>query len=934
MQKFFFTLLLLIGVGSHSMVLAQENNFDIQNIWANPTDLYFKNIQDTMEAYYTNRDKGRGSGYKQWKRFEYRMKDRLDPKGYLTNITARNHEAMKSYYYNKTTAAQTGEWEFLTPSEWTNGTGGYNPGIGRVNCIAFHPTDENILFVGTPNGGIWKSDDRGASWAPMHDGMPTLGVSSIVVHPTQPDTMYILTGDGDGSQSYSIGVLKTYDAGITWDTTGLVWEIEDFEKGYKMVMHPNNYNIMLIATTDGIYKTADGGDSWTKEASGTFRDLEYHPGDPSIMYAEKSAGFYRSSNGGNSWSQITSGTPTGGNRMAIAVTPNHPNTVYLLCGPAPSNGVFKGFFRSTDSGLNFTEQTTIPNILGYDSAGSDNSSQNWYDIAMAAHPTIDNKVYTGGINVWRTLDATIFTNISQWVFGGTYTHADIHALEYNPINNYLYCGSDGGIFESVDGGDSWTNISDGLATMQFYKIAGIPSNSDLLLGGTQDNGTNKWTGGTDMTHIFGADGMDCMINYDQPDTLFFCFQNGGLRRSYNGGDSNTNVKPGGASGSWVTPIMMDPVNPDIIYGGYSDVYKSTNGGNTWTNKGADGRSAMAMGTNDTDRLYAARNTTLRTSANGGDSWTTITGPWSGQNVTGIVVDPDDASVVFVTVSGYVSGSKVYKSVNAGSSWTNYSGSLPNVPFNCIAFEDTDGSPGNAIYAGSDIGVFYRNDDLGDWLPFTNGLPTVEVKDLEINLTKGVIRAGTFGRSIWTSPLYSPCPVSLFLTVANNPGQTDVSTGYQYYEASQSISSTRTIGGGVGTYSEYKAGDFILMHAGFTIDRGSLFYAHIGPCDEGYPSQNSPEHGSTNHLLTMHDDPFSSLAFAKKEGSVLDMIHLNINEPRILDIHVVAGTGVEKVGIVSNCYFPVGKHMIDLDIDLEEGDTIVIKDAHGNILLQE
>jgi photosystem II stability/assembly factor-like uncharacterized protein len=551
---------------------------------------------------------------------------------------------------------------------------------------------------------------------------------------------------------------------------------------------------------------------------------------------------------------------------------------------------------------------------------------------MAAHPNIDNKVYTGGVNVWRTTDGLTFTNISQWVYGGSqYTHADIHVLEYNPINNYLYCGSDGGIFESTDGGDSWTNISDGLATMQFYKIAGTESNASLLLGGAQDNGSNKWDGGTDVTHLYGADGMDCMINHSNSDTIYYSYQSGGLRRSTNGGNTGQNIKPSGSTGSWVTPYIMDPTNANIIYGGYSDVYKSVDGGDTWTNKGADGRSALAIGHNNPLRLYAARNTTLRTSEDGGDFWAVVTGPWSGQNVTGIAVNPDNDEDVFVTVSGYDAGSKVYRSQDAGMNWTNLSGTLPNVPHNCIVYEDNDGSPDDALYVGTDIGVFYRNEDLGDWIPFTNGMPTVEVKDLEINYSAGLIRAATFGRSIWSSPLYTPCPVSLDLTVANNPGQTDISTGYQYYQASDFISSSRNIGGGIGTYSEYKAFNYIDLNGGFTVQEGSEFYAHIGPCSAGIPS-NAQIPDAINYYnsdLVGLEDGF--YAFAQKGGKGLDKLEIKMTEAKILTIAI--HNGDQHTVIYENDYFPIGHHRLPLNTDFHAGDKLVVQDGHGAILFE-
>ncbi len=248
------------------------------------------------------------------------MKDKLDENGMLTNVAARNWQATKDYYNRKSTVVHTGDWEFLTPSSWTNGTSGYNPGIGRVSCIAFHPTDANTIYIGTPIGGIWKTTDMGATWAPLHDGMPSLGVSSIVVHPTNPNIIYILTGDGDGGSSNGIGVLKSTNGGVTWSSTGLMWDIDDFEKGYKLAMDPNNVNTLIAATTDAIWRTTNGGTSWAQYSSGTYRDIEYKPGSSTTLYAEKAGEFYRSTNSGVTWTKITSGTPTGASRLAIGVT--------------------------------------------------------------------------------------------------------------------------------------------------------------------------------------------------------------------------------------------------------------------------------------------------------------------------------------------------------------------------------------------------------------------------------------------------------------------------------------------------------------------------------------------------------------------------------------------------------------------------------------
>ena len=744
---------------------------DYLDLIHNPTEsTTLQEVQQLAESYFANRDKGRGSGYKQYKRWEYRMERFVNTDGKLSNFSKLNWEASQTL--NNTSQnnnKMAGSWSPLGPFSYSNGNSGYNGGLGRVNVIAFHPTDVNTIYVGVPAGGIWKTTNGGSSWLPMSDTLASLGVSGIAVDHSNPDTVYILTGDGDGGDTYSIGVMKSIDGGATWNTTGLTWGVTNFVRGYKLLMHPTNSNIMFAVTTDGILKTDDGWATWTNVRSGSYRDIEFKPGTPSTVYAVSTSTFYRSTDTGDNWLTISSGLPTGENRVAIAVTPANSNYVYYLAGPGGANGggTFNGMYRSTDSGTTFSNMSTTPNILGNNINGGGSSDQSWYDLAMAVNPADADNTITGGVNVWRSVNGGVSHTLSaHWYFPSApqYVHADIHDLSYNLLDNKLYCGSDGGISVSTDNGVTWTNIWDGLQIMQLYKIAGTESNEDLLLGGAQDNGSNKYTGTTTITHIQGGDGMDCMVDYNNNNNLYYSFQNGGLRRSTNGGNSATGIQPSGSNGAWVTPYAMDATNPSIIYGGYSDVYRSVNMGDTWTNLGSDGRGALTVGINDGSRIYAANGSSIQTSANTGGSWTSITGPWGGLTITSITVDPANASRVWVTLGGYTNGEKVYESVNAGSSWMNISAGLPNTPALSLAYENTGGSPMDAIYVGMAVGVYYSSDTTA-WTAYSTGLPNVPVFDLEINHTNMKLRAGTFGRGIWETPLFSPLSCDIASTNA-------------------------------------------------------------------------------------------------------------------------------------------------------------------------
>ena len=843
MKKYITQLLILALFFAVGMMYAQDALPEYKQLMQDPGNTSFSVIQQKAEAYFAENGMATNPEYKQWKRWEYLTKRRLTPDGSVANWAAQNWNAYQQYFgsINSNTSKNGGEidatngyWDFIGPTNYTT-SGGWNGGVGRVNCIAFHPSNSSIIFLGTPAGGLWKSTNGGSTWNCLTDGMPSIGVSGIAINPSNTNIMYILSGDGDGGDTKSIGVLKTTDGGINWQQTGLTWDVTQSRRGYKLAMHPTNPNILFAATTDGLKKTTDAGSSWTTVRTGTIYDFEFKPADPTIMYCSRSSSsFYRSTNSGDTWTQITSGVPSTATRIAIGVTPNQNAYVYLLTGPATGTGSFKGVYRSFDSGLNFTLKANTPNILGYDQNGNDDQHQTTYDLAIAVSRTDYADVMTGGINTWVSTNwGSNWTITSYWYSPGNtigYTHADIHALEINPLNNYLYCGSDGGIFRSTDFGNTWTDLTSGMGNTEWYAIDGTESNSNLIIGGTQDNGSNKWNGTMTMIHMLGADGMDAMIDHSNSNILYATGNTnssyGELYRSTNGGTSFSDITPSGVSGYWVTPLAMDPSTSTTIYGGYSDVMKSTNSGSSWSNKGVNGGTCMAVGTSYTGRVYAISSSgaTLYRSDDAAGSWTTLSGPAS--NMTYIAVDPSNSLDIFVTIGGYTDGVKVYESTDGGANWLNRTGTLPNVPVNCVAYE-----PGSAdgIYIGTDIGIFYRDDNIGDWVPFRNGLPTVPVFDLEINSTAGVIRAATFGRGLWSSSLYSSCPSAYYLSVANDPSNPNF-TGYQFYEASGSVTSSRTITGGYGTDVSYKSGGYISLTTGFHAIAGSKFQASLGPCN--------------------------------------------------------------------------------------------------------
>ncbi|MCP5051340.1 MAG: PKD domain-containing protein [bacterium] len=728
---------------------------------------FFK-VQEAFNNYFKNRGKGKGTGWKQFKRWEYFMEQRFYPSGDRTNLADLAQEYNE--FNDRAPSAATANWSELGPNTFQNNTGSWNPGIGRINEIAMDPNDSSTIYIGSPSGGLWRTTTGGNSWTPLTDFLPALGVSAILIDPNNSNIIYIGTGDRDYYDVWSRGVLKSTDGGATWNTTGMSFVPTDWQQIKKMLMHPNNSSILYAATVNGLYKSIDAAVSWNLIINGDFDDLEFKPGDPTIMYAvthtDPSPIFYRSTNSGDSFTQ---GAINSVDRAQIAVTPANANYVYYFSKD-------KGVYRSSNSGLSFSRKGRAP------TAGS----QDWYDLAIAVSPVDAEEVHIGEIETFvSTNGGKRFTKTSIWSYPNNtgYVHSDIHEMVY--FGSTLFVGSDGMITRSDDSASTWTDLTETLAVRQFYKMAsGVNGNPYKLAGGSQDNGTSVYT--TDHWHDWlGADGMECVIDYTNPNIVYGTYQNGGFYKSTDGGTNTVGiVQPGG--GDWVTPFVIDPVNPSTLYVGNNSVRKTTNGMSNWStlfsNFGTGNVNAMAIAKSDPNYLYVAKDHQVWRTTNGGSSWNEITGTLPGYFVTYISVHPTNPQKVALTLSSfqvYADGEKVFTSSDAGSNWTNYSGSLPNLPANCVVYH---GGANDAMYVGMDVGVYYRDTTTGDWVNFTSSLPNVVVNELEIDDSIGKIRAATFGRGLWESDLYS---------TVTNPPVADFTAGSTSVNEGQGVTFTDT-----------------------------------------------------------------------------------------------------------------------------------------------
>ena len=717
-------------------------------------DVNFYEIQKEFNNYWKDKKHDKGKGWKQFKRWEYFWEQRVFPTGEFpaSDVTAREFLKYKKEKNNFNNLKVRSNWTPMGPFSWN--TISYNPGIGRINCSAVHPDDPDIIYVGAPSGGFWKTTDGGLNWITTTDELPVLGVSSIAIDPYHPDTIYIASGDGDAGDTYSLGILKSTDGGDTWVETGLDWSNYNSRRISKILINPNNTEILIAATSYGIYKSINGGGDWDRVQTGNFKDMEFKPGDPSVIYVSGTY-LYKSVNYGDSFSIITNGVPLTSevNRLAIAVTPANPEIVYMVAGDDSTYG-FYGFYKSKDNGEYFNLMADSPNLMGYALDGSDERGQSWYDLAIAVSPVDSNEVYVGGVNIWKTTDGGTSWNInSHWYYytqSHPYVHADIHDLIFH--GNILYSGTDGGIFRTNNYGNTWQDISAGLATTQFYRFGLDRNDENLIIGGTQDNGTNRYDGGV-WTHVIGGDGMESIIDYNNSQIMYGSYYFGAIMRSMNGGSYFINIKNNiTESGGWVTPFVMDPDDSQTLYAAFVNVWKTTNRGDNWTkisNFSGYPLQAIAVAESNPDHIYAASYLHIYRTVDGGGEWVEITSGLPSQYFTYIAVSNNDPMHLWVTFSGYSSGYKVYESTNGGDTWTNISQGLPNIPVNCITYQaDNHG----ALYIGTDVGIYCRDSSLTEWEPFMEGLPNVIVRELEIHYTSQKLRAATYGRGIWQSPL--------------------------------------------------------------------------------------------------------------------------------------------------------------------------------------
>ena len=694
-------------------------------------------------------------------RWAHYVEPRVAPSGDMRLLDIGYGEILKRLPLDgRSPPAMRGEWEALGPNSSNTS------GAGRLNWIAFHPTDKNTYMVGSPSGGLWFTTTSGQSWSTPTDAIVSLGAAWAAYHPTNPDIIYLATGDGDKSEAKSIGVLKSLDGGKTWNTTGLTFPISGDTQIHKLIIDPRNPEKLFVATSGGMDATtgslqfsSDGGSTFRAATgiSGKVWDVEMHPSNSDIVYASTTSLFV-SNDGGATFAPV-SGLPAAGYRMQIAVTAAQPDWVYVLRGDRSSA---QGVHKSTNKGQSFT-QTGNGSAIGGPFV--------WYAFPFDANPLNANDLMAGCMSQFRSTDGG-----ASWSGMGSGWHVDIHSLTFAK-DGTMYTLNDGGIWRSSNG-TSWTNLNNNLSISQGYRIGVNKNDYDMICTGRQDNSTDirvSAAGGFRRGPV-GGDGFECFWN-NNATRWYGESQNGAFEGcNFSGGQTSgcSGASSGLPAGIWDTPWGADPISPNTVYAGrQANMWKSTNNGGSWSQMGIMGGSGsiynFAVAASDPNTIYAVKATVrgggsgsgLFKTANGGSSWTSVLGSISGAPIN-VAVSDTDPNDVWVTITGYTEANKVFHSTNGGQAWTNETSTgLPNLPCLAIAL---DGLGQKGVYVGMDAGIYFKRNGMESWQNFSDRLPNAAIRELVI-ARKGSdsdrrLIASTYGRGVWRSRLWDDVSVGI------------------------------------------------------------------------------------------------------------------------------------------------------------------------------
>ncbi len=681
---------------------------------------------------------------------------------------------------------------------------------GRVTALAVVEGRPSTQYLGAAAGGLWKTTNNGITWAPVFDGQPTPSIGDVAVAPSDPNVVWVGTGEANprNSVSWGSGVYRSGDGGRTWDQRGL----RDTHHVGRVVVHPRRPDTVYVAALGhlwgpgrqrGVYKTEDGGQTWRHvlapaEDTGCV-DLAMAPDDPETLYAAAwrvrrdgfsggnpavqfgpAAGLYRTRDGGRTWARLVTGLPRRPlGRCGVAASRGDPRVLYAVVqtdltdtrkvpGQAagdsgnPDTG---GVFRSADRGETWVKVNDLcPRPFYFGQIRIDpQDARRVYVLGVALHVSAD-----GG----RTFRAD----------GAKDAHADHHALWIDPADpDHLLLGGDGGLWSSYDRGRAWEHVRN-LPLAQFYGIALDRRRPYRVYGGLQDNGT--WFGpsrtrsregvtAADWSRLLGADGFRCAVDPADPDTVYAELQYGGLRRLNlrTGAETDVRPRPAGPPAwrfNWNAPLLLSPHDPRTVYFGGNVLFRSADRGDSWQvispdlTRGGPGPSlhtghtlsAVAESPLRPGLLYAGSDDgRLHVTREGGASWADVSARLPGvpaeRWVTCLECSPFAERTAYLALDRHRQGDRapyLFRTDDFGLTWRSLSAGLP--PEGPVHVVRADARRRGLLFAGTEFGLFFSTDDGVTWQALRNGLPPAPVYDLALHPRARELVVATHGRGLF------------------------------------------------------------------------------------------------------------------------------------------------------------------------------------------
>jgi photosystem II stability/assembly factor-like uncharacterized protein len=694
---------------------------------------------------------------------------------------------------------------------------GIGPAIssGRVSDIAVDPTDPARRFVTVASGGVWRTTNAGTTWEPVFDGEGSYSIGCVTIDPKNPNVVWVGTGENNSQRSVSFGdgVYKSLDGGTTWTNMGL----RESEHIGNIVIDPRDSDVVWVSAQGplwrsggdrGLYRSKDGGATWERvlhisDDTG-IAEVRLHPDDPDTILATAyqrrrhtwtlinggpESGLHKSTDGGATWREITAGLPavdTG--RMGLCISPADTDVVYGVVDAARDEG---GFFRSTDRGESWQKR-------------SDHAPGGDYYNELICDPVEVDRVYS--MDTWMQVTAdggTTFVKV-----GENFKHVDNHALWIDPEDSrHLIAGCDGGVYETFDRGATWV-YTENLPVMQFYRVTVDNSKPFYsIYGGTQDNAT---LGGPTRTRnpggianedwfvtVFG-DGFKTVVDPEEPKIVYSQWQYGGLARFDRATGEIVDIQPQPAPGedpyrwNWDAPVIISPHSHTRLYFAAQKLFRSDDRGNTWTavsgdlSRGIDRNALPVMGRVwGPDAVHKSVSTSIygnavaltespleegliyvgtddgqiHVTADGGQTWR-VEGSFPGVPAKTYVAELEasrhDADTVFATFDNHKQGDftpYVLVSSDRGRSWTSIRGDLPDREIAWTIAQDHVEK--ELLFLGTEFGLYVTVDTGVHWVALEGGLPTIAVRELEIQRRENDLALATFGRGFFILDDYTP-----------------------------------------------------------------------------------------------------------------------------------------------------------------------------------